>query len=207
MTDYAALQGNLIAQASNWEAGDFMSMDPAFLREAAAAISALTKEVEEAREAMAPFASARPIEGRSRGGYEAVKEAKFTPGPWRLDATYDPRNGLCVLAGKRWICGEIDNDIERTTEELGVHHGMSPPDVFALQAENAANGCLIAAAPDMHEVLTHLATLDDRHIFGIEASTLRNWLFEYRAQARAALEKAVPTLSSTAPAPEGNSDD
>lgn len=75
-----------------------------------------------------------------------------TPGPWRVETVEDAED-LCVMAGERWICGEIDNDPDMAAIEFGFEHGMTGAERFDHMAINFANARLIAAAPDLYEAL------------------------------------------------------
>ncbi len=84
-----------------------------------------------------------------------MTEATHTPGPWRIDTQYDPA-GPCIMAGDRYICGNIDNDPDDTSIEFDVQHGLSAHEVFGLHAENLANARLMCAAPDLREAVREL---------------------------------------------------
>ena len=79
---------------------------------------------------------------------------KFTPGPWYADI----RNGVAVVASKptpNCLDGGVKGEIARFQ---GQSH--EEPPYWTLEPEQEANARLIAAAPEMYELLSHITNHD-----------------------------------------------
>jgi hypothetical protein len=115
-------------------------------------------------------------------------ETKFVPGPWELDsAKIEPRGGdearYQIIHGQlpKGINGDFGYPIADT---MNRHHCISPE-------EDAANGRLIAAAPELYEALEHLCGLiqDCKNVYDNHAAA---WIADQKSFqcAEAAINKA-----------------
>ena len=95
-------------------------------------------------------------------------EAKFTPGPWRLQyyATQDGKGGT----KENWVIGVDDNYISRLS---------------AWTPEQEANANLIAAAPELLEAVEHvlIASEDNGNMDDIDWNMLRAAIAKARGEA------------------------
>lgn len=96
---------------------------------------------------------------------------KHTPGPWVVHEQGDANDFCLLTTDGKWVIAFLQNG------ELMLE-------------KQRANARLIATAPDLADLARNVAGLDDTALANATLHTLRTWIIEYRAQARAAIAKA-----------------
>lgn len=105
--------------------------------------------------------------------------SKHTPGPWRYSNNYRTK----VLGADGFPVADVEETAITDWSDMGIIHWSDAPGrayIERSEEEQAANGLLLAAAPDLYEALERLVYCLSNDM-DVGPSTL--------AQARAALAK------------------
>lgn len=81
---------------------------------------------------------------------------KFTPGPWRKSVKSNFGNMIEARSGKKI------NDLDDGYRTVAMYQACEPTGLWTAKEENqAANGSLVAAAPDMFAALSEMVRFAD----------------------------------------------
>jgi hypothetical protein len=106
-----------------------------------------------------------------------MSEPKWTPGPWRKKTNGNIGNSIEAQSGRQ---AHADDDGMRI---VATYQECTASDQYAAQEENrAANGNLIAAAPELYEALEECASHAGGDIGDIDWAMVRATLVKARGE-------------------------